>query len=204
MKGLIVLAHPDDELLFGWPVLFDDTIEKELLVCSSDENNPARRWCAGRRAALAEVCEELGVRHECLPYSSDFYRLQTRPTNELLEFCEHVRDRVARSSRDFVFTHNPHGEYGHGDHRLLFSLVAETVAPGHLVFSDMHIVADWPLSKQRESAAYRRFYAAPFGEPCVMSAVQRAKFDQCKAIYRRHSCWTWAKEVVTECRLYRI
>ena len=30
MKVLMVFAHPDDEIIFGWPIFQDPTIEKEF------------------------------------------------------------------------------------------------------------------------------------------------------------------------------
>ena len=43
MKVLMVFAHPDDEIIFGWPIFQDPTIEKELIMVKSDFNNPARQ-----------------------------------------------------------------------------------------------------------------------------------------------------------------
>ena len=36
MKVLMVFAHPDDEIIFGWPIFQDSTIEKELIMVTSD------------------------------------------------------------------------------------------------------------------------------------------------------------------------
>ena len=38
MKVLMVFAHPDDEIIFGWPIFQDPTIEKELIMVTSDFN----------------------------------------------------------------------------------------------------------------------------------------------------------------------
>ena len=61
----IIMAHPDDEVIFGWMVLKE--IDK-ILICSSDFNNPDRAWCKNRKLALQEVCKELKVECECLDY----------------------------------------------------------------------------------------------------------------------------------------
>ena len=42
MKVLMVFAHPDDEIIFGWPIFQDPTIEKELVMVTSDFNNPGQ------------------------------------------------------------------------------------------------------------------------------------------------------------------
>ena len=76
MKDItLLIAHPDDELLFAWPVW--DRIA--LIVCvSSDENSPARRWCAKRKLCLEEVGKSLGTEVQCFGFDSEFYRMRTR------------------------------------------------------------------------------------------------------------------------------
>ena len=56
MKVLMVFAHPDDEIIFGWPIFQDPTIEKELVMVTSDFNNPARQQYAHRKFLLQEGC----------------------------------------------------------------------------------------------------------------------------------------------------
>jgi len=51
------MAHPDDEIIFGWPVLKE---AQKIIICSSDLNNPERAWCKDRKKALKDVCELLG------------------------------------------------------------------------------------------------------------------------------------------------
>ena len=77
-KVLMILAHPDDEVILGWPVLQDPSFDKEILVCSSDRNNPARQQYAHRREALAAMCESFVFPYTCLDYDSDFFRTPYR------------------------------------------------------------------------------------------------------------------------------
>ena len=58
-KVLMVMAHPDDEIIFGWSIFQDKSIEKKLLICSSDFHNKEREWCKYRKDALFEICKEL-------------------------------------------------------------------------------------------------------------------------------------------------
>ena len=32
-KVVMVMAHPDDEIIFGWPIFQDDDYEKEIIMC---------------------------------------------------------------------------------------------------------------------------------------------------------------------------
>ena len=82
MRILMVMSHPDDEIIFGWPVFqsagWGKDADKELLMCSSDFNNPERQWCSHRKFILEKICEEEGVKLTCLDNPSEFYRASTR------------------------------------------------------------------------------------------------------------------------------
>ena len=204
LKVHIILAHPDDELLFGWPVLLDASFERHLLICSSDEANTSRSWCAKRRYALARVCELIEVSHECLAYDSDFYRFPNRPRRELTAFCDEVRARVLESRADLVFTHNPHGEYGHPDHRLLFQIVAESVRVGTLLFTDICVQADWPFMVRDASASQNCYYRDQWGSIRTLLPEQEALVRRGRKIYQTHGCWTWNSSLISQCRLFRL
>jgi hypothetical protein len=82
-KVLIFMAHPDDEILFGWPIFFNPNYEKKVIICSSDYNNPQRQWCKYRKNSLFKVCEQEGVPVHCLDYDSSFYKTATRRPKDL-------------------------------------------------------------------------------------------------------------------------
>ena len=105
MKVLMVLAHPDDEIIFGWPIFQNFRIQKEIIMCSTDYNNPARQQYAHRKFLLQEVCEKYQVPLTCFDYPSEFYKLETRGTT--LEDCQNtIVDCVKSKVNDFdyVFT----------------------------------------------------------------------------------------------------
>ncbi len=60
-KILMLYAHPDDELVWGWPILQNPAFEKEILICVSDAHNPQRRRFAHRVESLAMLCEHLKI-----------------------------------------------------------------------------------------------------------------------------------------------
>lgn len=138
----MVLAHPDDEVIFGWPVFFGP-YERKLVICSSDENNPKRQWCAHRKNALKEVCEHENVEFECLPHDSGFYSITGRK-GKLAAFCDDVASRL-EGDHDVVFTHNPVGEYGHADHKLLFDIVISR-SNKPVWYTDICVKTGWPGS----------------------------------------------------------
>jgi hypothetical protein len=52
-KTLLVMAHQDDEIIFGWPVFQGNPAG--LLICSSDLHNPDRQWCRHRKQVNHDV-----------------------------------------------------------------------------------------------------------------------------------------------------
>lgn len=194
MKVLMVLAHADDEILWGYPILQDDRFDVELLICSSDLHNPQRQAYAGRREALREVCDFHGIPFTCWDYDSEFYRLANRPTPSLQAFSDLLADYIDNSGAEMIFTHNPHGEYGHLDHRLLFQLVAEHAGRSMLI-TDIHRRINWPIGTPPSL-----YYRSKVAEYCL----DMEQFERCKDIYVRRGCWTWDFLPVEKCSLFRI
>jgi len=137
MKVLCIFAHPDDELIWGWPIIQDVEIERHLITIS--DNHPG--YGDKARKALEEVCKIAGIHLiECMNIQSEFYRLPIR--NEpftlpmLVEWIvKRVCEAVVSIRPDYIFTHNPFGEYGHGDHRLVFNILSSFIDVP-IVFSD--------------------------------------------------------------------
>lgn len=208
----VLVAHPDDELLFLWPFL----IAKEspvrapertanalcaipkatrIVAAVSDRDNVDRAWCARRAEALQLVGRELGVETICLDHWSEFYRRDARNL-ELRAVVQDVTDLLDRLPGP-IATHNPWGEYGHLDHVLLHLAARGT---GRAVYmTDMQLTggpdacpARW-LSLEHEWAP---------GEFLGRAELDRPLFDRLKAIYVELGCWTWAWAPVERCGVY--
>src|SRR5277367_2819350 len=100
----LLIAHPDDEALFCWPVL--DRV-KRIVCASSDRFNAERQWCRERGDCLRDVGKLLGAEIVCLDHSSEFYRLPTR-TGELKLLAQTLMDQLR--GEEIIFTHNAWGE----------------------------------------------------------------------------------------------
>ena len=172
----LVMAHPDDEIIFGWMVLKETS---DILICSSDFHNSEREWCKHRKEALFEVCEKLGIKCECLDYDSEFYRLSTRD-EALKRMAVNVQSRLMRK----VFTHNPWGEYGHLDHILISQWVK-----GHC--SDILMQSNWMPVKRHG-----------LGQEIKKAEWDENFYQTIKGIYVKHNVWTWDKEPVKEAYIY--
>jgi len=177
----IVMAHPDDEVIFGWPILKE---ADSILMCSSDANNPNRVWCKDRNKALREVCEALEVEFECLNYNSEFYRLSTRD-EKLKRMMYEIQNRCSKD----IYTHNPWGEYGNIDHILIYQIVSSCDA--NVFYCDILIESNW-LPVRRHSLGIKHKKAE----------WDERLYNKLKDIYIKYGCWTWNKEPVREAFIY--
>jgi hypothetical protein len=180
----ILIAHPDDEVIFGWPVLKE---AKRIICCSSDLNNATRQWCKDRKKALQEIGAMTGAEIKCLDYDSEFYRVDARH-GDLTQLAVNVLSLL--QSAEFVYTHNPWGEYGHLDHILVHQIAR--ASGKKLFYSDMCLDANWlpctpwPLLQQPEKF-------------CVNDI---SFYESCKRVYGKYGCWTWSKDPIINARLY--
>lgn len=107
---LLVVAHPDDELIYFGPWLIAGLAPNCDVLVVTDGNHSGRG--PGRQASLRAACGDLGVRRveqwdflDHPGFCLDLKVLQSR-----------LRDLQAHRNYRQVLTHCPHGEYGHLNH----------------------------------------------------------------------------------------
>lgn len=185
MKNITMLiAHPDDEVIFGWPMLKE---VKKIICCSSDLNNPVRTWCKDRKKALQEVGNIVGAEVICLDYNSEFYRADAR-NGDLWKMTSEIMSLL--QSVELIYTHNPWGEYGHLDHVLVHQIAR--ASGKQLIYSDMCIEAGW-----LPCIPWQRL------QSLVGSYTNDISFyERCKEIYLKYNYWTWSKDPIMKADLY--
>jgi LmbE family N-acetylglucosaminyl deacetylase len=114
---ILVVAHPDDEVLWFNPALYD----KIIIVFSGRTDKPDFK--AKREQAISE--HPLNV--ECWGLTESGY---WRDKGKLFEYNQNYIDiceRLKTLEADSIDTHSANGEYGHSDHILVYSAIMDTV-----------------------------------------------------------------------------
>jgi LmbE family N-acetylglucosaminyl deacetylase len=198
-KVLMVIAHADDEIICGWPIFQDDTIEKEVLLCSSDLYNPQRQWCAHRKHVLIELCKEKNIPIKVYDLPSGFYRIETRQ-GSLAKMQEDIMSDIDSTECDAIFTHNPLGEYGHLDHKMCFELVLRA-SKKPVIFSDILLKSNWQSHETIPPLFKKLYYTDVISKDHVLD---ESYYAYCEQKYRDAGVWTWNKPPVKKCNLYQL
>jgi len=101
---LMIVAHPDDESLFGGGQLISDP--GWMVICITNGNNPIRR------KEFESAMKIAGAEFEIWDYPDH----QHTPFNDALR---KELQRIVKLGWDKIVTHNEYGEYGHPHHRQL-------------------------------------------------------------------------------------
>jgi LmbE family N-acetylglucosaminyl deacetylase len=201
-SSALVVAHPDDEVLWFSSILED---VGNILVCFLDVSSRPD-WSAGRRESLRSyplegvislgltesevfngaawpnpVLSEFGLSVAHLPESLQGYSLETYKSNfERLK--AELRPRLTGIRN--VITHNPWGEYGHEEHVQVFRAVdALRSELGFRVWFSNYFSSKSYGLMLRYLAGFDGVYRVLKTRPKLGKRVQ--------ALYSRNNCWTW-------------
>ncbi len=187
MKVLSIFAHPDDEVIFGWPLFQKPLITKHLICVSGNEKRLA---CLDKISNIGNFSwETLGLPDGNISNCSD-------------ELSKSLNKKINDFKPDLVFTHNPHGEYQHPDHVSIFSVLYNLDCTENLLITDMRASC---LSKKHNIPSTSpdipkdelRYYLKIL---CQIE-IDIDFYHSCKEIYSLKQVWTWDREPIKKCRL---
>lgn len=199
-KSILVVAHPDDEALWFSSIL--DKVD-EVLVCFL-EFKPLPKLGLGRKKSLQEhplkniTC--LGVPESGVFNDANWTTPEAGPYGMVVEAnrqaVETYKDNFSRLKEelyrkiepfDYVFTHNPWGEYGHEEHvqvnRVVRSLQEE------LAFDIWHTTY---FSNKSVGLMLDNLPQQPSDMVTCEAQVELA--EELKRLYQKHGCWTWYQD----------
>ena len=205
-KVLMIVAHADDEIIIGWPIFQDKNIKKYVLLLSTDENNKERSWCNKRGLILKDICYHYNIEFSSFPLPSGFYKTPTRNAsfilNDIYNLTINKINEIKKTFNfDYIFTHNPHGEYGHCDHRICFDIVHNhTNYP--LLITDIVHKKNWPTYANIPERVKNKYY----NNKIKYCSVDMNIYKFCENYYKQNkynqNCWTHNREPWNECGLY--
>jgi LmbE family N-acetylglucosaminyl deacetylase len=172
---LLIVAHPDDEIIWFNPESFDLIV---IVFCAVPDKPRAEQ---SRIKAISEHPLTDRIEFLKLPQSA-YWRNETRieqHKNNFQQLEKMLLHYLQKCSITEVFTHNALGEYGHFDHILVHDVVK-------LIF---HYRASIPV------------WALPIPNPLAGTRVRSARtietnyelFHAIKDVYDKYDIWTWEK-----------
>jgi hypothetical protein len=195
-KSILLVAHPDDEILWFSSIL--NRVDK-VLVCFVDAPPPNQTAGAGRRRVLLEyplkTISTLGIPEPGLFRTANW---QNPLVTEFgLKVRRHASERSRRSFHELkrllrpqlapyrnVITHNPWGEYGHEEHVQLH----------HVVKSLKHELGfDFWFSNYCSNVSFRLMmqYTYSYASHYITLETNLDLADYITCLYRKNACWTW-------------
>jgi len=113
---LMIVAHPDDEMIFGGAHLLKDDY---LVVCVTCGINKVRVH------EFQRVMEKTDDQYIMLGYPDKVLNIRSNWKEEKDQIYEDILEIISLKKWDTIVTHNFNGEYGHLHHRLLHQIVTD-------------------------------------------------------------------------------
>jgi len=178
-KYSIVVAHPDDEIL--WASSIVQNAEK-IIICFTKTNN-SKIITAGREKSSIETPKNFYFLNFEEPSNYGFE--SSAKSQKAIKIYKNLKKKLfSLINSETIYTHNPWGEYGHIHHIELHKIVRSICKEKKLflkVFGYFHLRT---LSK-------RNYFINRNNLKVEKKEVSQKIFFKIKNIYLRNHCWTW-------------
>lgn len=159
VDNLMIVAHPDDELLWGGAHLIKDNY---LVVCVTCGTNQIRV------NEFVNVMNNTNDKYIMLGYPDKTNGERDSWNNHRANISKDLESIINLKDWNIIVTHNPDGEYGHQHHKMTSALVSDIVTTDNLYYfgiyhskkaitayyDDMSSINDNYLAKKRKLIKY--------------------------------------------------
>ncbi|AGC01983.1 hypothetical protein H012_gp477 [Acanthamoeba polyphaga moumouvirus] len=143
---LMIIAHPDDELIFGSKFILEDPGWK--IVCVTNATLKSNNFISFnkenyRKKEFINVMNKLKCAYEMWDYEDANFNWNWNET-KLLEQLENL---ISEKQYKIILTHNLQGEYGHAQHKKISKLIHK-LKPDNLYVFDFDTNKTNPYMKK--------------------------------------------------------
>lgn len=125
VDNLMIVAHPDDELLWGGAHLIKDNY---LVVCITCGTNQIRV------NEFVRVMNETNDKYIMLGYPDKTNGERDSWDNHRANISKDLNEIINLKEWNIIVTHNPDGEYGHQHHKMTSSITTSIVTTDNLYY----------------------------------------------------------------------
>jgi len=195
-KKILIVAHPDDEVLFFSSILKD---VNKIIVCfgpSNDENVSEGRKLLQQHYPLQNI-EWLNLNESNVLLTSNWNnpcitkegvevnKNKNQYVKNFEKLCIILNEKI--KPYEIIYTHNPWGEYGHEEHVTVFNTVLSLFPQNNKKLFVSCYVSD--LSKK---LFLKRKYL--LDNNLEIGIVPQKLCDDLKTLYLKYNCWTWKSD----------
>lgn len=117
--NLMIIAHPDDEILWGSKELIKEKYLVVCITCGKDKK---------REREIEEVLKTTGDDLISLGYTDKFLGHKSKWLIEKRKIAKDIKKIINMKKWNKIVTHNKDGEYGHIHHKKIHDIVSNTNA----------------------------------------------------------------------------
>ena len=143
VNKLMIVAHPDDELVFGGAELIKYG-EQYKVVCISYKNDKIRS------KEFQNVMKQLNISNYEMWDFKDSLQDYVNTLDENISYEHKSFTNLLNRKWEKIVTHNPIGEYGHPKHKRLFETVKKLCNKFYVFGKDLEKLPDNILKKKLE------------------------------------------------------